>query len=362
MRILVFTPLGRGGEGGVDRMMDGLHDELARQGLEDVCVNFIATRGRTTLWPLRYILCLVRALLLGLGRTYDVWHINLGSFGSTVRKLILVLIARSTGQAYVVHLHGGHFREYWESRPKFYRDMIRSMFLHASAVVVLGAIWKDLILEHVPECADRIVVLPNATRAPQYRQKCPSRDERVRILFLGRLGPEKGTPELLEALSDLSRLPEWDCALAGDGMVQETRALADAKLPGRVSVLGWVDSAEVERLLNASDVLVLPSHVENLPMSVVEAFAHGLAVAATPVGSIPDILEHEENGLLVPVRDATALAAALERLIVDRSLRERLGRNAKVTYQRSLTIESYVDRLLGIWKDAAPTSRAAEMS
>lgn len=145
-------------------------------------------------------------------------------------------------------------------------------------------------------------------------------------------------------------------------MIKETRAQTDANLPGRVSVPGWVAPAEVERLLSSSDILVLPSHVENLPMSVVEAFAYGLAVIATPVGSVPDILKHEENGLLVPVRDSRALAEALERLIVDRTLRERLGRNAKVTYQRSLTIESYVDRLLAVWRHAAPTSGTAEAS
>jgi len=361
MRILVFTPLGPGGEGGVDRMMDGLREELARQSPDDVCVSFITTRGRSALWPIRYVLCLLQSILLGLTRAYDVWHINLGSFGSATRKLGLILIARSLRQPYVVHLHGGHFREYWESKPRFYRDLIGNMFLHASAVVVLGAIWKELIIKHVPECAHRIVVLPNATRSTHSKQTSHSSSRRVRILFLGRLGPEKGIPELLEALSELSGSSEWDCVLAGDGMVKETRALTDLKFPGRVSVPGWVDSAEVERLLSASDILVLPSHVENLPMSVVEAFAHGLAVVATPVGSIPDILAHEENGLLVPVRDAHALAAALERLIVDRTLREQLGRNAKMTYQRSLTIEAYVERLLGVWRQASPPSGAAEL-
>jgi len=342
-------------------MMDGLREELTRQSPDDVRVDFITTRGRSALWPLRYILCLLHSIVLGLTRAYDVWHINLGSFGSATRKLGLVLIARSLGQPYVVHLHGGHFREYWESKPRFYRNLIGGMFLHAGAVVVLGAIWKDLILKHVPECAHRIVVLPNATRSSHSKQASHSSNRRVRILFLGRLGPEKGIPELLEALSELSSLHEWDCVLAGDGMVKETRALADIKFSGRVSVPGWVDSAEVERLLSAADILVLPSHVENLPMSVVEAFAYGLAVVATPVGSIPDILVHEENGLLVPVRDAHALAAALERLVADRTLRELLGQNAKVTYQRSLTIESYVDRLVGVWRQASPPSRAAEL-
>jgi glycosyltransferase involved in cell wall biosynthesis len=295
-------------------------------------------------------------------RTYDVWHINLGSFGSTARKLILVFIARSLGQPYIVHLHAGNFREYWESRPRFYQKIIRDIFLHASNVIVLGAVWRELIVKHVPESMHRIVVLPNATRASRCHQAHHFPCEQVKILFLGRLGPEKGIPELLEALSKLSKLGEWNCVLAGDGLVKETKALVDTKFPGRISVPGWVDSEEVERLLSVSQILVLPSHFENLPMSVVEAFAYGLAVVATPVGSIPDILKHEENGLLIPVRDATALATALERLIVDRALREILGRNAKRTYQQSLTIESYVDRLLVVWRHTSLPSEAAESS
>src|SRR3712207_4533728 len=102
MRILVFTPLGPGGEGGVDRMMDGLRGELAKRSPGGACVHFITTRGRSAIWPLRYLLCISQAILFGLTRTYDVWHINLGSFGSTVRKLILVIIARCFRQPYTI--------------------------------------------------------------------------------------------------------------------------------------------------------------------------------------------------------------------------------------------------------------------
>jgi glycosyltransferase involved in cell wall biosynthesis len=126
-------------------------------------------------------------------------------------------------------------------------------------------------------------------------------------------------------------------------------------------VPGWVGPDEVERLLSVSQILVLPSHFENMPMSVVEAFAHGLAVVATPVGSIPDILKHGENGLLVPVRDAAALATALERLIVDHTLRELVSRNAKLTYQQKLTIESYVDKLEMVWRRAPLVASPAEL-
>src|SRR5215207_8879729 len=112
MRVLIFTPLGKGGEAGVDRMMDGLREELRRQNPARVHVDFITTRGRSALWVPVYILSVLKAVVFAVTRSYDLWHINLGSFGSTTRKLIIVLIAQAFRQSYVIHLHGGHFREY----------------------------------------------------------------------------------------------------------------------------------------------------------------------------------------------------------------------------------------------------------
>ena len=81
-------------------------------------------------------------------------------------------------------------------------------------------------------------------------------------------------------------------------------------------------------MLSHTDVFVLPSTAENLPMAIIEAFAFGIAVVATPVGAIPELIDHERNGLIVPVGDVKALADALRALIVDFELRGRLGNAA----------------------------------
>ena len=77
----------------------------------------------------------------------------------------------------------------------------------------------------------------------------------------------------------------------------------DLGLVSRVAVPGWVGSDGVERLIANSSILVLPSFVENLPMSVIEGMAAGLAVVATPVGAVEEIIEHEKTGLLIPPGD-----------------------------------------------------------
>jgi glycosyltransferase involved in cell wall biosynthesis len=147
---------------------------------------------------------------------------------------------------------------------------------------------------------------------------------------------------------------DWQATLAGDGAVTETHTLVERLgLAERVKVPGWLDDDCVTNELQVADILVLPSLVENLPMCVVEAFAHGLAVVCTPVGALPEIVEHEGTGLLVPAENAPALASALERLLVDPPLRARLGRQARAQHAVRFEISAYVDKFVEVWRGAS---------
>jgi glycosyltransferase involved in cell wall biosynthesis len=88
-------------------------------------------------------------------------------------------------------------------------------------------------------------------------------------------------------------------------------------------------------------------------MVVIEGFAHGLAVVATPVGAVPEVIDHERNGLLVPVGDVGALAAALDRLIENEELRRSLGDAARRDYAERYEISTYITRLVSTWRRAA---------
>ena len=86
------------------------------------------------------------------------------------------------------------------------------------------------------------------------------------------------------------------------------------QIADRVSVPGWLGPAAAEDLLSRTDVLVQPSFIDNLPMTILEAFARGIPVVATPVGVVPDVVVPNVNGLLVPAGDVRALADAMAEL------------------------------------------------
>lgn len=353
LHVVIATPLGLSGKGGIDRIMDEVRAEVTARPTSGQAYDFIVTRGRRHIAFSALKLPLALAGLTvrrAFGRA-DLVHINLSSHGSTRRKLLLVSLCRRLGVPYVIHLHGSRMRQYWLATNGDLRQRLNSMFIDAARVIVLGEVWRRFVAEQVPAAADRIVILPNATRATRLLHE-PASD--VRILFLGQIGPRKGVPQLIEALSGLPHEVAWSAVIAGDGDLSESQAQITALgLSERVTLPGWVGPADVEVLFARSDILVLPSFDENLPMSVIEAMAAGLAVVTTPVGATEDIIAHGETGLLVPPGEVPPLREAIARLVADPELRFRLGEAARKVHAERLEITPYVDQLRRIWQEAA---------
>jgi glycosyltransferase involved in cell wall biosynthesis len=354
LQVVIFTPAGTGGQGGIVRMMDELRCALQVDRFANIKVCFVTTRGGGSilLSPLFLAQAIVRLVLLRLLGRADVVHINLSAFGSTYRKLILARISRICRLPYVLHLHSGQFDQFWDSQGSILKKEIDRMFLRSQKIIVLGNYWKQVVSDRVPDCSAKIVIVPNATRTADFRDPNIMK-QAANILFLGRLGLGKGVPELVMALASLGSKSGWRATLAGDGAVSDTRAAVErAGLADRISVPGWVGPAQVEALLRAANILVLPSFSENLPMSVIEALAHGAAVVCTPVGALPELIEHERTGLIVEPGDVEGLASALGRLIDDPELRQRLGENGRTLHRTRLTIEICAERLVAIWTES----------
>ena len=356
-RVLVATPSGQGGQGGIDRLMDSLRSALQHHPRSDLEVTFAASRGAGHIIFSPFYLgqfCL-RMLALRLAGRVDLVHINLSSYGSTYRKLIVTAVARLLGVPYVLHLHGADYRLFWSGKRPWLDSLVRSMFEHAGRVIVLGRVWRDFVAKMGPE--SRIVILPNATPRPQLAHR--GGGATTHILFLGRIGDRKGVPQLIEALARMQPLPGWRATIAGDGEVAAAQQQArDLDVAGRIELPGWVDAPRVAELIAVADILVLPSFDENLPVSVIEGMAAGLAVVATPVGAVEDIVSEGETGLLVPPGDVDALAVALTRLVNDPALRARLGKAGLAVHRARLDIEPYVGEITDIWMDAAHRAEA----
>jgi glycosyltransferase involved in cell wall biosynthesis len=154
-----------------------------------------------------------------------------------------------------------------------------------------------------------------------------------RVLFVGALGASKGCFELLDALASV-RASGIDCHVdfVGSPAFRGERERLDARvaalgLHSAVRFLGPREPSELPGLYARSHAFCLPSHLEGLPLALVEAMAYGIPAVATPVGCVEDLVIDDETGLLVKAGDTLSLAQAMSRLARDRGLRQRLGRN-----------------------------------
>jgi glycosyltransferase involved in cell wall biosynthesis len=153
------------------------------------------------------------------------------------------------------------------------------------------------------------------------------------VLYAGRLSPEKNIDVIAEATAGLPRV------IAGDGPLRHL--VPDA--------LGFISQDELAGLYDRAAVVVLVSQMEGLPNVVLEAMAHGKTVIATPVGGIPSLIEDGRTGFLVPVGDATALRAAIERVLADPELRGRVGGAARARVTEYCCWDRVTDRTLQVY-------------
>ncbi|WP_198026660.1 glycosyltransferase family 4 protein [Bradyrhizobium sp. ARR65] len=354
LRVMVATPFGRFGRGGIDRLTDLIVETIGQRKDLDVEVERLVTRGEKRWWPVVYVRALIEVGIAMARHDVDLLHIQLAWGGSIYRKLMIAALARYFGIPYVVHLHGGRFGQSWEGARTYLARRIDRLFMDSAAIIVLGQCWARLIVDRLPGVKEKITILPNTTTFPSAPNRCRAYGEPIQITFLGYVGPGKGVPQLIDALGKLSTRAAWSATIAGRGELAQSRSHAQrVAIADRVEIPGWLGPDETRALLGRTDILVLPSFVENLPMVVIEGFAYGLAVVATPVGAVPEVIDHGRNGLLVPVGDVEALAGALHRLLEDGELRRRLGEAARRDYAERFEINTYITRLISTWRKAA---------
>ena len=309
--------------------------------------------GSAKIMPFWFALTFFRLIWEILLRRVDFVHIHMASYGSVLRKGILVVTARLLGCPVIIHMHGGEFPAFIEMLPSWaHRLLIRVLNL-AQRIVVLGDFWREFLIEQLEIPREKIVVIHNGVPASDSPALLERFNDSPILLFLGRVEEPKGVPELINALARPEvRALRWRAIIAGEGDLERYRKAADAAgLSDRIDFPGWVDHSEALAMLCQCDIFVLPSHYECFSIAVLEAMSSGAAVVTTPVGALPDAIKHEETGLLVPPRDEVALASAIVQLVSDAGMRRRLAKAAQDRFYAQFTIDKTADRMAALYRE-----------
>jgi glycosyltransferase involved in cell wall biosynthesis len=230
----------------------------------------------------------------------------------------------------------------------------------AQAVVVVSqALREDLLTRGV--MASRLRVVENAVNPPSSPwtrgelERALALPPGVRVLgSVARHHPVKGLDVLIKAVGRLGKdgqVPPHVCLLAGEGpLTAQLEALAAREaVTDRVRFLGYRPDAP--NLVAAWDLLVLPSRAEGFGLAALEAMAAGVAVVASAVGNLPELLDGGRAGMLVPPDDPDALAAALRTLLTDERRRQELAQEGNRRYRERFTPEAMAARTAQVYRE-----------
>lgn len=236
-----------------------------------------------------------------------LFYLQLGqSTEALARDLPLLKLASIMGLPTVLHVHGCRFRSAFESAPLWLSNSIKPEIKRASRVVVLTNGLRAMFAELISP--ERITVVPNPVDA-KLIQAASALDPpdvskpNMRVLYLSNLDDSKGFAEVLETArlaenQDLSMRFIFAGARTDEMSIDPEHFVRKNKL-GNVDLIGPVGLQEKIDLLSTSDIFILPSQTEGLPLALLEALHFGLTVIATSVGGIPEVVKTGRNGFLV---------------------------------------------------------------
>ena len=241
--------------------------------------------------------------------------------------------------------------------PRDFAISLAKLIQSAAAVVTVSDYSAGLLKKRFPERVGKIHRIyngidPSRFHPPDFGSGVPA------IVSIGRLIEKKGFADLIEACRLLKpRGRPLTCEIIGEGPLEAAlRAqIAKAGLESCVRLAGPLTQSEIVSRLAFATIFVLPctreagGGMDNLPTVIMEAMAAGLPVISTPLGGIPEMVEHEKNGELVPERDPAAICAAMERLIADPARARKFGDRGREMAAEKFSIAVNVNKLRALF-------------
>ncbi len=246
-------------------------------------------------------------------------------------------------------------------------DNAASRWLYARAVrhvVTTGEALRRQLIERVGVPAERVTSVPTGIDTECFSPVSSAADKaaaktalgldqnKIHIGIVATLRSWKGHLYLLDAFAQLQR-PDLQLVIVGEGPMREpiTEKIAALGLGDRVTLAG--QRTDPERWLQAMDVFCLPSYAnEGVPQAILQAMLCALPIVTTPVGSILEAVSDGETALVVPPKDATALAAAISRLLDDPALAAHLGDHARRVASADFSKDTMLDRMETLFRQA----------
>ncbi|CAM3043728.1 glycosyltransferase family 4 protein [Filibacter tadaridae] len=241
-----------------------------------------------------------------------------------------------------------------------YYDQLEWSGATAADTTIVANEWLKKILTNEFEVpSEQISVIHYGFDTKEFIKKMREKNAIIRpenkkvIIYSGRITELKGVHHLVTALGELKKIRnDWVCWLVGSGDLQEELKMQSKVLGIQDDLFFFGQRDDVPSIMSKADIFVLPSLIENQPLSLIEAQLAGKAVIVSDVGGLPEMVEQKVTGLLTPPSDPESLCANLELLLGNDRLRKNISSNAKKWGMSHWSLDVGVRRLVDVYKEA----------
>lgn len=364
MRVAIVAPFAPP-MGGISRWSDAVTSYMRR--LDPVEIFTVNTsplerlskpgRSKSTRF-IAGVISLPRTIILAaknfLRNRPQIVHISSSGGMAHIRDIPVLVIARLSGSATVLHLHHGRLGQ---TPNRSERIIVRITAILSDRVVCLDSstleVLRDLLPQNDP---GSILVVPNPVAIE--RDIVPFSRRRKELVFVGWNLKTKGLDDLIEAWRSLgSKRGDNRLLVVGPGKEDYLRAYTQ-DIPSGISFLGPKAHADTLALISESLCLVLPSYSEGFPNVVLEAMSLATPVIATNVGAITEMLDG--TGMVIDAGDLKSLTNSLASLVADPEAHLRNALQSRKRVAAMYSMEYVSDALIALWQDAAMSSSQAK--
>lgn len=264
------------------------------------------------------IIALIKTLIILLiDKNIKIVHIHTASYNSFWRSSLFVWLSKKFGKKTLLHIHGGGFKEFYALNPQ----KISRILNQCDTLIVLSESWKDFFSEVTS--APNIEIVNNIIPYPTIKGELKRSDSGItRFLFLGLITEQKGIFDLISVIATNKEALKGKMVLyvGGNGKVKQLVDFIEQNgISDIVQYKGWISGKDKTEILNLSDVYILPSYTEGLPMSILEAMSYKMVIISTPVGGIPEVVKNGVNGYLIEPGDKISLSNIILDVIAEKN-------------------------------------------
>ncbi|MBK0295739.1 MULTISPECIES: glycosyltransferase family 4 protein [Priestia] len=233
----------------------------------------------------------------------------------------------------------------------YFTELESKAIEYASHIIVLSDSFREPLIKLGAKNRNITTVITGIDYPVNQREGKEKDSQKLVITCVARLGPRKGHNYLFDALARLKKYTSnVEVLIVGDGQMREK--LEKQKKALGLSMVNFLGSRDdVPSLLNKTDIFVLPTINDSLPISIIEAMHSGTAVISTNCGGIPELIKHNKTGIIVEPGDPKQLAHALKFLITNKEVRNKMSTTAKNHAKNHLTVDSMVGKIKHLYTD-----------